>query len=148
LLKCLAAGVTLAGGSSRDELIDCIAEERAALGYSPQDDGRLGNAVCDGLGVQLDRLPPILPDLIAEAAILEQLPKLSKQQQSQFVTRWFARVHGPVAATLVRAAQDYTETDHPLRWLDVVVDANHDLDTLQDISNQLPPERFGCGIAL
>jgi hypothetical protein len=90
LLKYLAAGLTLAGGYSREELMACIAEERAALGYGQQDDGGLANAACDALGVQLDRVSPILPDLIGEAAILEQLTKLPKQRQQQFVTRWFA----------------------------------------------------------
>jgi hypothetical protein len=60
LLKYLVAGVTLAGGYSCEELTDCIAQERAALGYSQQDDGSLAGVVCDALGVQLDRVPPIL----------------------------------------------------------------------------------------
>jgi hypothetical protein len=123
LLRYLAAGLTLAGGYSRDELSDCIAEERCALGYGQLDDMRLADATRDVLGVQFDRVPPILPDLIGEAAVLEQLAKLPDQGQAQFVTRWFSRVHGPVAATLVRTAQDYAETDLPLRWFDAAVDA-------------------------
>ena len=83
LLKYLAVGVTLAGGWPREELVDCIAAERAALGYALQDDVELANAACDVLGVQLDRVSPILPDLIGEAAILEQLTKLPKQKQGQ-----------------------------------------------------------------
>ena len=139
LLKYLAVGVTLAGGSSREELIDGIAEERAALGYPQEDDGLLVDAVSDALGVQLGRISPILPDLIGEAAILGQLTKLPRQKQASFVTRWFARVHGPVAATLVRTAQDYSAGD-PLRWFDAVVDANQDLDSLCRVSDQIPAQ--------
>jgi tetratricopeptide (TPR) repeat protein len=139
LLKYLVAGVTLAGGYSREELTDCIAQEHAALGHGQQDDGRLADAVCDVLGV-LDRVPPILPDLIGEAALLEQLRKLPKQGQAHFVTRWFARVNAPVAATLIRTAQDYTATEEPLRWFDAVVDKHQDLDSLWEISRQLPEE--------
>jgi tetratricopeptide (TPR) repeat protein len=138
LLKYLAAGLTLAGGYSREGLLACIAEERSALGYGQQDDMRLADAACDALGVQLGRVPPILPDLIGEAAALEQLINLPERGQTQFVTRWFDRVHGPVAATLVRTAQDYVETDSPLRWFDALVEENQALDRMQEISDQLP----------
>jgi tetratricopeptide (TPR) repeat protein len=140
LLKYLAVAVTLAGGYPRDELVDCIAEERAALGYGQQDDQSVADAACDVLGVQLDLLSPILPDLIGEAAILEQITKLPKQKQKQFVTRWFARVRGPVAATLVRTTQDYTATDDPLRWFDDVVDADEDFQSLVEIYDQIPQQ--------
>jgi tetratricopeptide (TPR) repeat protein len=138
LLMYVVAGVSLAGGFPRENFLRCVVEERQALGYAQQDNQGVADAARDALGVQTDRVLPILPDLIGEGAILQQLVKLPQDQQRLFIARWFERASSAVAATVIRTAQDYTAAHDPIRWLDAVIDPNQTPENLWQVLEQLP----------
>lgn len=136
LLKYLAAGVTLVGGYSQDELLECIEAERSALGYGEQPGLLMADATRDALGMQFEKLSPILPDLVGEAVLLRQITTLPSKKQAEFVERWFKRVPVPTAATLIRTAQDYQRRE-PAQWLNEIANKCEDTQTLVEISSLL-----------
>jgi tetratricopeptide (TPR) repeat protein len=136
LLKYLTAGVTLTGGYSQNEFSECIEAERRALGYGEQSDLILAAATRDALGMQFEKLSPILPDLVGEASLLRQITTLSSKKQAEFVKRWFKRLPVPTAATLIRTAQDYQQRE-PVQWLSEIANECEDTQTLIEISSLL-----------
>ena len=119
MLVHLAAYATLCRGLSTQAAIDAAREEQAALGYdgaSPP--ASLAEALVAALPGAEGSIAPILPDLIGEAAILRALAD-ARVEGKAAVERAFARSGQQVAATLIRAAQDFAGAGHdqPVAWL-------------------------------
>jgi tetratricopeptide (TPR) repeat protein len=138
LLLFLATGVTLANGYSRDKLRSFVKKEARALGYAAAEPETCVAALSEALGVSDGIVQPVLPHLIAEAAVLQQLSPLAPDDQLRFVTRWFQRKPNAVTATLARIAQDYTDDNAPVRWLTALVDEVKDVELLLSLSSALP----------
>jgi|HubBroStandDraft_1064217.scaffolds.fasta_scaffold04628_5 hypothetical protein len=125
------------GGCSLDDLRKYLDPEVKALSYDAAG-GDLVDALEDALSSDDGRLMPVLPDLIGEAVVVEQLRTLSNVPQGEFISRWFDRARTPVAETLVRATQDYLAEEAPIRWLRHIMKESADIETLFQISAVLP----------
>ncbi len=139
-LRYLAAGLTLAGGCSRDDLVQMIAEEAETRGFTG-DRAEVEQALLNALpGEQPNLIAPVLPDLIGEAAVIKVMCTRSDKQQIDAVKRWHKRAPKPVLSSVIRIIQDYAvKDDHPaLKWFDAIVEGTNDLATLMAIASQMP----------
>ncbi len=139
-LRYLAAGLTLAGGCSRDDLVQMIAEEAETRGFTG-DRAEVEQALLNALpGEQPNLIAPVLPDLIGEAAVIKVMCTRSDKQQIDAVKRWHRRAPKPVLSSVIRIIQDYAvKDDHPaLKWFDAIVEGTNDLATLMAIASQMP----------
>jgi hypothetical protein len=118
LLTHLAACVTLTQGMSRDELERfAVAEKEAIHRPSGGDVAALADVMQEALP-RGDGIAPVLPDLIGEALILRTLRGVSG---AQAVLRCLGNFGAPVAASVIRCAQDFApRVPAPLRWLEVI----------------------------
>jgi tetratricopeptide (TPR) repeat protein len=141
----MAGFITLAGGVATNALADIIASEQAALhwqgaGDVPELAEALRDAMSEVEGKNGNFVPPVLPNLIGEAAILAALQEQSPEAQAATVCR--ARTAGGrrCIATVIRTAQDFAKSrDHPsLSWLDALVDQADELAELIALSDELP----------
>jgi len=142
LLAHLAAMLTLQGGAVVDAALDMAAAEVEAL-RSRADPQALYSALCDAYAPGADeRLPPILPDLIGEAFVLDTFKRLSSPQQAQAVIRACARNEAATTAAVIRTAQDFAEEQtHPaLRWLDVLIENAADPPALMRLDDAFPQQ--------
>ena len=141
LVKHLAAYATLCRGLDRERAEAAAAQERDAIGRgSAGDPAELIDLLATALAGGEDRIEPILPDMIGEAAILKAFEPLAGRS-ADLVRRAFAQAGQPVAATIIRTAQDFAGAGHqaPLAWLDVLIDRDGvDLDQLMLLADTLP----------
>ena len=124
MLVHLAAYGTLCRGLSTPVAIDAAREEQAALGYDGASaPASLAAALAAALPGTDGSIAPVLPDLIGEAAILRVLAEGGVESKS-VVERAFARSGQQVAATLIRAAQDFAGAGHdqPVAWLTALIE--------------------------
>ncbi|MGA2408788.1 MAG: hypothetical protein ABSG46_00140, partial [Candidatus Binataceae bacterium] len=122
-LRHLAAGITLIGGLSRDDLDQVIAEEGQAIGCGDER-RRVERTLLDALpSEQPNQLAPILPDLIGEAAIVNVLEALPPKRQADTIVRWHNRAPSGAMAGIIRTIQDYADkNDHvALKWFDAII---------------------------
>jgi len=141
-LRCLAAGITLAGGLSRDDLGEVIASESQAMRFGDPTP-TVERALLDALpGERADQVGAILPDLIGEAAVIKVIGQLAPKEQVDAIERWHGRSPTAVMSALIRTVQDYaTKDDHPaLKWFDRIVAGASDVNDLIGIANQLPEQ--------
>jgi len=140
----LAAYTTLCRGLSR-EAAETVAEvekqelKRPAAGDAAELVDLLEQALPGP-----SRIEPILPDMIGEAAILRTFAPLC-ERSALVVCRAFALAGQPVAATVVRTAQDFAGGGHaaPLAWFDALVERDEvSLDQLMLLADTLPKTSF------
>ena len=141
-LSHMAAYVTLCQGLTRTALETAIQEEKDALKRETAGDAYdIAKALQVALPGEEDAVSPILPDMIGEAVMLRVLEKLDQGKQLETVVRAFQQARTPVAASVIRTAQDYSLEGNatPLTWLDrLAQEGAVDLGVLLDIANQLP----------
>jgi tetratricopeptide (TPR) repeat protein len=142
VLRYLAAGITLAGGLSRNDLAEVIASESQVMGFSDATP-TVERALLDALPAErADQVGGILPDLIGEAAVVKVIGELAPRQQAGAIKRWHERSPTAVMSALIRTIQDYaTKDDHPsLKWFDGIVAGASAVSDLMSIANQLPQQ--------
>jgi tetratricopeptide (TPR) repeat protein len=141
LMETMAAYVTLCGGLRRGRIRAAVRAEQAALGLSGAGHPA---AVARMLREALPSAPgagPILPHPVGAAATLLALSRHHEDGGRGTVLRAFGRAQEQVAASVVRAAQDFAGAEHPepRQWLDTLVDhAAADVDQLILIAHQMP----------
>ena len=138
----MAVYVTLCQGLGRSALETAIQAEKDTLKRETAGDVYdIANALQEALPGEEDAISPILPDMIGEAVTLRVLEKLDQGKQSETVVRAFQQARTPVAASVIRTAQDYSleGSATPLLWLDrLAQEGAVDRGVLIDIANQLP----------
>ena len=156
LLEHMAAYVTLCQGLARGTLLDAIETAAAEFHWGlTKGAAAVANALSDALPGTRAAPEPIRPDALGEAVVLQALddPEI---ESTAVVMRAFEQKGGPVAAFVIRAAQDFAgtaETDEdeelqrrcnaPLAWLDAL-GSSVDIDQLMPIADQLPKTRWRC----
>ena len=87
---------------------------------------------------------PILPDIIDEGAVLRAFNAYDDGGTAA-IQRAFEQAGQPVAATVIRTAQDFTAAgyEQPLAWLDELIERGSvDVDQLVLLANTLPETSF------
>ena len=145
LAQHLTAMLTLVNGCTLDALPGIVTEEADILGRTlATGPDPVVNLLADTFSAkQPDRLDPIRPHLIGEAAILATFKQQRRTAdwQAAAVTRAYDRAGAETVATVIRTAQDFATgaLDHPsLLWLDGLFDHADDPNQLVAIANQLP----------
>ncbi|WP_217427408.1 tetratricopeptide repeat protein, partial [Sphaerotilus uruguayifluvii] len=143
LLRHLNACITLAQGMDRDAFLPLVSQESQATGRpNGGDPAEFHDLLADALPATDDGcLPPLLPDLIGEAFVLDTLA--AQKINSTGLQRLYATLGLPMVQTLVRCAQDFAkqDTNHPLPWLRALVQvASGDWQRLVQISQAIPHE--------
>ena len=145
LAQHLAAFLTLMNGCPTAALPDIVTTEAAILGHTlTTGPDPVAHLLADTFtSEQPDRLDPIRPDLIGEAAILAIFERHRRPPdwQAATVTRAYDRNAPETTATVIRTAQDYAtgRLDHPsLLWLDCLADQAVDPFQQMAIADQLP----------
>ena len=141
LLRHLSACITLAQGMDRDAFLPLVSQESQATGRpSGGDPAELHDLLADALPPTDDgHLPPLLPDLIGEAFVLNTLA--AQRINAAGLQRLYATLGLPMVQTLVRCAQDFAkqDTDLPLPWLQALVQAaSGDWQRLGQIDQAMP----------
>lgn len=141
LLRHLSACITLAQGLDRDAFLPLVSQESQATGRPHGDDpAGFHDLLADALPTTDDgRLPPLLPDLIGEAFVLNTLA--AQRINAAGLQRLYATLGLPMVQTLVRCAQDFAkqDTDLPLPWLQALVQAaSGDWQRLGQIGQVMP----------
>jgi tetratricopeptide (TPR) repeat protein len=143
LMEHMAAYVTVSGGLAREELHEAAKVESDATGrVHPGGWRMLADRVAEALGGG-DGAKAIEPDVIGEALLLGVWGGAEVREGCKAVAR-AAKARGrQVAASVVRAAQDFcvgaTPRSEPLEWLDALLaDAKADLTLLRQIERALP----------
>ncbi len=143
LLRHLSACITLAQGLDRDAFLPLVSQESQATGRPHGGDpAGFHDLLADALPTTDDgRLPPLLPDLIGEAFVLNTLA--AQKINSTGLRRLYATLGLPMIQTLVRCAQDFAtqDTDLPLPWLQTLAQAaSGDWQRLGQIDQAMPNE--------
>lgn len=144
LMEHLAAYVTVSGGLSREELRQAAKTESEVIGRThPGGWGvladRVGEALHGGDGAR-----PVEPDVVGEALLLRVWGgSVNVHDGCQAVVRAAEARARQVAASVVRAAQDFCVGDmprsEPLEWLDsLIVKGKSDLTLLLRIEGEMP----------
>jgi len=136
----MAAVLTLQGGAELDPALEMIEAEADAL-RSRTDPRDLCAALRDAYAATNGgRLPPILPDLIGEAFILEAFRPHTPKQQAEVIARARTRSEDATIAAVIHVVQDFAEDEgHPaLRWLDALVGECADLPALMRLADAFP----------
>ena len=144
LMAHMAAYVTVSGGLSRDNLrqaakVESEATGRAHPGGWRELADRVGEALEGGDGAN-----PVEPDVIGEALLLQVWGGAEVREGCSAVVR-AAKVRGQkVAASVVRAAQDFSigekPRSEPLAWFDALIaEGKDELALLWQIEAELPP---------
>ncbi len=141
LLVHMAAYVTLCQGLDRQRLLDAIEAEAAQTKRGlPRGAAPVADALADALPGTPAAPEPIRPDALGEAVVLQALLD-ARIDGSGVVIRAFAQVGAPVAAFVIRTAQDFAGAgyDAPLAWLDALIGRDEvDLDQLMLLADTLP----------
>lgn len=141
-LSHMAAYVTLCQGLERTVVEEAIEEEKTAEQYySAGDPPDIVEALLTALPNEQRVINAIQPDMIGEAVLLRVLRAHPQERQDACVLRAFQRSGGRVAATVMRAAQDYAFAGEPepLAWLDCLArEGAVRLAMLIEIADQLP----------
>jgi Tetratricopeptide repeat len=145
LVAHLAMCLTLQGGSNAEDAVHLIEEERGALGFPetiPATElvNRLADALPTPGGTEIDA---VRPDLIGEALLLQGMDEHRRfpNLQAGIIDRAWRRAERNVAATLIRAAQDYAQGDAShcsVVWLRHLIDLTDDLAALMELADVLP----------
>jgi hypothetical protein len=143
LMAHMAACVTVSGGLAREELQGAARVESEATGrVHPGGWGMLADRVAEALGGG-QGARAVGPDVIGEALLLGVWGGTEVREGCKAVAR-AAKARGQqVAASVVRAAQDFcvgaTPRSEPLEWLDTLLaEGKHDLRLLWQIEGALP----------
>lgn len=141
-LSHMAAYVTLCQGLERSVVEEASEGEKTALKRSSAGDPPVvTEALFTVLSSEGEVVQPIQPDMIGEAVLLRMLHALPQEKQDACILRAFGHAGGRVAATVMRAAQDYAFAGDPapLAWLDGLArEGAVNLPMLLEIANQLP----------
>ena len=143
LLRHLSACITLAQGMDRDAFLPLVSQESQATGRpNGGDPAEFHDLLADALPPTDDgHLPPLLPDLIGEAFVLDTLK--AQKINAAGLQRLYSTLGLPMVQTLVRCAQDFVtqDTDLPLPWLQTLVQAaSGDWQRLGQIDQAIPNE--------
>ena len=154
ILTHMAAYATLCGGLDQGVLTEVVEEESKALKVPPPGGaGLVARKLLAALprhtfkaGRKTQRLSgmaPVLPDIVGEALVYEQLAQYDQQQVLDVLSR--ARKYGgeAVAITLIRCVQDYYVRENPdthvlLHWLTHVVQREDSLEGWMRIEDAFP----------
>jgi tetratricopeptide (TPR) repeat protein len=139
-LPVMAGYVTLCRGLDKPLLLSAVEAQKAALALpGAGDPGKVAKVLCEALPGD-GGAAPILPDMIGEAATLCAFDAYD-DRGTQAVQAAFAQAGEQVAASVIRAAQDFTAAGRaePLAWLDALVERDEvDVEQLMLIANTLP----------
>ncbi len=137
LLVHLCACITLCGGLTKADALNVAEQEFAALKMRyPGDAGQAVRDLAKLLG-KFDPIPPVTPDLLAEAFLLEAFG----EDGIAAVSRLAPVASQRVAAVLIRAVQDFSPSGEarPLQWLEALVSqGSQDSSVRQVIKEALP----------
>ena len=138
LVQHLAACVTLVQGMNREDFEAFSTTEIQAINRAGGGDAA---AIADVLQEALPRpngIAPVLPDLIGEALIVRTM---KQGAGAAAVLRCHASMGHTVAETVIRCAQDFTQSSAPLQWLDGIARAGwDDAQALAMLDASLPME--------
>jgi tetratricopeptide (TPR) repeat protein len=144
-LQVMAGYVTLCRGLQPSALREAVKAERTALDLETGADPRaVSKLLCEALPGPEGSAWPILPDIIGEGAVLRAF-KAYDDGGTAAIQRAFEQAGQPVAATVIRTAQDFTGAgyEQPLAWLDELIERGSvDVDQLVLLANTLPENSF------
>jgi hypothetical protein len=147
LVAHLAMCVTLQGGCGAEDARTLVAEERRVRGFPetvPAEE--IVNYLAEALPVpgRAD-IDAIRPDLIGEAFLLQGMREHDRfpTVQTEIMERAWQRAVGKVAATLIRIAQDFAQSnaDHcSVAWLDHLIGCSQDWRVVWALLPKLPQQ--------
>jgi len=151
-LSHMAALATLCGGLDGGTLLECIRQEKKALGHEALGNDAVAHTLKQLLPDCKDGVAPILPDIVGEAFLFMYLGHGQTQASTEAVLRAFPKTPAMVAAVLIRCVQDFApatlspedaaravEQKLAVAWLHAVV--GHEdipLQMLMVLSNAMP----------
>jgi tetratricopeptide (TPR) repeat protein len=148
----MVAYVTLCQGSTWGPLLDAVETEARELKRGlAKGAAAVAEALTDALPGSGAAPEPIRPDALGEAVVLQTLGN-PRADGPSVVLRAFGQLGAPVAAFVIRTAQDFAGAgyEQPLAWLDALIEGGAvDTDQLWLIADELPgPSRSQSSLAL
>ncbi len=139
----LAALAALCGGLRHEQALEIAAEESAVLKLEyPGGTGALVTQVQTMLPTPDQGIAAVIPDILAEALVLQALKRGPAGQQEEIVLRMVRRAGSRVIPFLVRMVQDFAPSGEtaPLVWLKRLIQAGKadDFGLLVAIEDAMP----------